>query len=139
MTNAGNTMGKRIISILSSLKAAIFLAACSGFVACSDSKTDGPEAVATDQAALNGNKDPVVRYWFNEASGTQASDSSGNGYSATLQNGATFVAGARSNAVRIAGGTQRVQLVPNVVQSCDDLTIAARVRLTTNSASDLGV
>jgi RHS repeat-associated protein len=109
--------------------------ALSGFLACSDSKTDQSEAVATTQNALTGGTDPVARYFFNEASGTVASDSSGNGHAATLQNGASFIAGARGNAVRIAGGTQRVALPANVVQACNDLTIAARVRLTTNSAN----
>jgi RHS repeat-associated protein len=109
--------------------------ALSGFLACSDSKTDQSEAVATTQQALSGGTDPVVRYFFNEASGTQASDSSGNGHSATLQNGASFVAGARGNAVRIAGGTQRVDLPAAVAGACQDLTIAARVNLASNSAN----
>jgi hypothetical protein len=82
--------------------------ALSAFLACSDSKTGPSEATATIEAALSGTTDPMVRYAFNETSGTAANDSSGNGHHATLQNGATFVTGARGNAVRIAGGTQRV-------------------------------
>jgi RHS repeat-associated protein len=109
--------------------------AVAGFIACSDSKTGESDAVATEQSALSGGTDPVVRYWFNEASGTLASDSSGNGHSATLAGGATFVAGLRGNAARINGGTQRVELPPGVVQRCDDLTIAARVNLAANSAN----
>ncbi|HEX6276042.1 MAG TPA: LamG-like jellyroll fold domain-containing protein, partial [Polyangiaceae bacterium] len=105
------------------------------FLACSDSNMEKPEAVATAQSALSGGTDPVVRYSFNETSGTFASDSSGNGHAATLVGGATFVAGLRGNAVRIAGGSQRVDLPPGVVQRCDDLTIAARVNLAANSAN----
>jgi hypothetical protein len=45
--------------------------------------------------------------------------------------GATFVAGRRGNAVRIAGGTQRVNLPASIVQGCTDLTIATWVRLAT--------
>jgi RHS repeat-associated protein len=77
----------------------------------------------------------MVRYAFNESSGTVASDSSGNGHHASLQNGASFVAGARGNAVRISGGTQRVVLPNGVVERCEDLTIAARVNLASNSAN----
>jgi hypothetical protein len=35
--------------------------------------------------------------------------------------------------VRIAGGTQRVNLPANIVQGCTDLTVSTFVRLTTNS------
>src|SRR6187402_162294 len=112
---------------------ALAAVAVSAFIACSDSNKDRSEEVATTQAALTGGTDPVVRYAFNETSGTLVSDSSGNGHSATLVNGATFVAGARGNAVRINGGTQRVDLPPGVVQRCDDLTIAARVNLAANT------
>jgi uncharacterized membrane protein YgcG len=109
--------------------------ALAGFIACSDSKTGESESVATTQAALSGGTDPVVRYAFNETSGALASDSSGNGHAATLVNGAAFVTGTRGNAVRINGGSQRVDLPPGVVQRCDDLTIAARVNLASNTAN----
>jgi hypothetical protein len=75
----------------------------------------------------------VAHYLFDETSGTQAADMSGNGRTATLS-GATFAAGHRGNAARIAGGTQRVNLPANIVQGCTDLTIAAWVRLTTNTS-----
>src|SRR5262245_22030887 len=113
---------------------ALAVLASSGFVACSDSPTEPVESTATTQSALSGGTDPVVRYSFNESSGTMASDSSGNGHVATLENGASFVAGLRGNAVRITGGSQRVVLPSGVVERCEDLTIAARVNLSTNSA-----
>ena len=75
----------------------------------------------------------VAHYMFDETSGTSAVDASGNGRTATLS-GATFTAGRRGNGVRIAGGTQRVNLPANIVQGCTDLTIATWVRLTTNTA-----
>ena len=106
-----------------------------GFAACSDSAPPPSERVGTVQSALSGGTDPVVRYFFNEISGVAASDSSGNGHSATLQNGAAFVAGARGNALRIAGGTQRVTLPAGVVEACEDLTIGMRVNLASNSAN----
>jgi hypothetical protein len=74
----------------------------------------------------------VAHYLFDESSGTTAADISGNGRSATLE-GATWTAGRRGNAVRIAGGTQRVSLPANVVQGCFDFTIALWLRLTTNA------
>jgi hypothetical protein len=84
---------------------------------------------ATPDASL------LLHYLFNETSGTTASDSSGNGHSATLS-GATFVSGGHNgNCVDINGGTQRVNLPANVVQSCTDITFAARVRLDTNGSN----
>jgi hypothetical protein len=79
------------------------------------------QAVATPDAQL------VAHYPFDELSGTSAFDVSGNGRTANLS-GATFVAGRRGNAVRIAGGTQRVNLPASVVQGCTDLTVATWVR-----------
>jgi hypothetical protein len=80
------------------------------------------QAVATPDAQL------VAHYMFDETSGTSAFDASGNGRTANLS-GATFVAGRRGNAVRIAGGTQRVNLPASIVQGCTDLTAATWVRL----------
>jgi hypothetical protein len=74
----------------------------------------------------------VAHYLFDETTGTSATDASGNGRTATLS-GATWTAGRRGNAVRIAGGTQRVNLPANLVQGCTDLTIATWVRLTTST------
>jgi hypothetical protein len=87
--------------------------------------------------SCGGSLDPVVKYAFSEGSGTTAADSSGNALSATLS-GATFAAGYSGNGVRIAGGTQRVNLPANVVQSCTNatgFTIAARVNLATNGTN----
>jgi beta-glucosidase len=78
--------------------------------------------------------DMVAYYKFDEASGTSGADSSGNLRTATLS-GATFTAAHIGNGVRIAGGTQFVDLPDGLVQSCADLTVAAWVRLTTNSTN----
>jgi hypothetical protein len=75
----------------------------------------------------------VAHYLFDETSGTSAADASGNGRTATLS-GATFASGRNGNGVRIAGGTQRVNLPANIVQGCTDLTVASWVRLSTNTA-----
>lgn len=93
-----------------------------------------PENEARVQSALSDEVDPAVKYWFNE-SGTLPSESSGNRDAATLENGASLIAGARGNAVRIAGGTQRVALPAGLVKDCEDVTVALRVKLSTNSAN----
>ncbi len=76
----------------------------------------------------------VAHYLFDETSGTSAADASGNSRTATLY-GATFAPGRRGNGARIAAGTQRVNLPVNIVQGCTDLTIAAWVRMNTNTAN----
>ena len=88
----------------------------------------------TDIVARRPDGSLVAHYMFDETSGTSAFDASGNGRTATLS-GATFTAGRRGNGVRIAGGTQRVNLPANIVQTCTDLTITSWVRLTTNTAA----
>jgi len=90
--------------------------------------------VASAQAAATPDAQLVAHYAFDEASGASAFDASGNGRTANLS-GATFVAGRRGNAVRIAGGTQRVNLPASIVQGCTDLTLATWVRLSTTPAS----
>ena len=108
---------------------------CNDSDPCTDDACVSNNCQFTDNGTCSGSTDPVVEYAFDESSGTVANDSSGNDLDATLTGGASFVSGYSGNAVRIAGGSQRVDLPANVVQSCDDLTIAARVRLNTNSSN----
>lgn len=84
--------------------------------------------VASAEVAATPDAQLVAHYMFDETSGASAFDASGNGRTANLS-GATFVAGRRGNAARIAGGTQRVNLPSGIVQGCTDLTIATWVRL----------
>jgi hypothetical protein len=88
----------------------------------------------SDEVALRPDGLIVAHYLFDESSGTSAADASGNGRTATLS-GATFSSGRHGNGVRIAGGTQRVNLPANLVQGCTDVTVATWVRLTTNTAN----
>jgi hypothetical protein len=90
----------------------------------------GPDS---DEIALRTDGLIVAHYLFDESSGTSAADASGNGRTATLSE-ATFTTGRNGNGVRIAGGTQRVNLPANIVQGCTDLTVATWVRLSTNTA-----
>lgn len=88
----------------------------------------------SDEVAMRPDGLLVAHYLFDESSGTSAADASGNGRTATLS-GATFAAGRHGNGVRIAGGTQRVNLPQSLVQGCTDLTVASWVRLATNTAN----
>lgn len=49
-------------------------------------------------------------YKFDETNGTTAADSSGNGKTATLVNGPTWVAGKKANAVNLDGSNDYVSL-----------------------------
>jgi len=76
----------------------------------------------------------VVWYRFDETSGTTATDSSGNGYHATLVNGPTWVAGRSGNAVNLDGSDDYVSLPAGVVSNLGDFTIATWVRLDTTGS-----
>ena len=70
-------------------------------------------------------------YPFDEGQGTVAADAGGKGNDASLF-GAGWTAGRIGNAVDIDGGSQFVDLPDGIVQDCDDLTVAAWVRLDSN-------
>jgi hypothetical protein len=77
---------------------------------------------------------PVGWYKFDETGGTTAADSSGNGRTATLVNGPTFVAGKIGNAVSLNGTNQYVALPTGDVSTLNDFTISAWVNETSTSA-----
>ncbi len=83
------------------------------------------------QSPMAPRMDPVALYPSDQPSGTTLNDTSGNGRNGTLS-GATFTAGHIGNAVRIAGGTQFVDLPDGLVQACTDFTFAAWVNLASN-------
>jgi hypothetical protein len=72
---------------------------------------------------------PVVWYKFDESSGTTAADSSGNGKTATLVNGPTWVAGKSGNAVNEDGSNDYVSMPTGIVSALNDFTIAAWVKI----------
>jgi len=80
-----------------------------------------------------GSGDLVAHYKFDETSGTQASDSSGNGRHATLNGGATWVSGKIGNAVNLSGSNQYVSMPTGIISGLNDFTIAAWVKLDTRS------
>jgi autotransporter-associated beta strand protein len=84
---------------------------------------NGNEAVVSVQPQL------IAFYKFNQSSGLNATDSSGNGQTATL-NGATFLsAGHSNNCVNMNGSSQYVTLPNNLNTNLADFTIATWVYL----------
>jgi hypothetical protein len=70
---------------------------------------------------------------FNEGSGTTAADSSGNAYTATLENGAAWAAGRSGSSVLFDGTDDDVLLPADIVASLSDFTIATWVYWTNTS------
>ena len=66
---------------------------------------------------------------FNETSGTNASDSTSNGWTGTLMSGATWTTGHSNNAVNLNGTTNYVSLSNNLTTNLSDFTIATWVYL----------
>jgi hypothetical protein len=73
----------------------------------------------------------LASYAFNESSGTSAADASGNGRTATLVGGATWVAGRTGNAVNLSGSSQYVSLPSGLLAGASAATVALWVRLDT--------
>jgi alpha-L-fucosidase len=71
---------------------------------------------------------------FNESSGATATDSTGNGWNATLAGGASFAAGKSGNALTLGGSGAYAALPAGVASGLDDFTISAWVKL--NSVSN---
>jgi hypothetical protein len=84
------------------------------------------------QSPMAARMDPAAQYPMDQSTGTTVNDTSGNGRNGALVSGATWTTGRTGNAVRIAGGTQYVDLPDGIVQSCADFTFAAWVNLASN-------
>ena len=72
----------------------------------------------------------VAYYKFNETSGTNAADATGNGWTGTLMNSATWTTGHSNNAVNLNGSSQYVTLPSGITTNLTDFTIATWVNLT---------
>jgi hypothetical protein len=70
----------------------------------------------------------VALYRFDETSGTAASDSSGNGNTATMT-GATFASGLQGNSATMNGSGQYVSLPQGLVQGLTAFSVSAWVKL----------
>ncbi len=71
----------------------------------------------------------VAWYKFDQTSGTSADDSTGNGKTATLNGGATWVAGQAGNAVDLDGLNDYVDIPAGIFENVEDFTIAVWVKL----------
>ncbi|GHJ44299.1 hypothetical protein Cs7R123_16410 [Catellatospora sp. TT07R-123] len=73
-----------------------------------------------------------VAHWkFDETSGTSAADATGNGKTASVAGGATWVAGRTGNAVDLSGTSQYVSAPSGILAGASALTAATWVRLDT--------
>ncbi|MBV1853216.1 glycoside hydrolase family 127 protein [Catellatospora tritici] len=73
-----------------------------------------------------------VAHWkFDETSGTSAADATGNGKTASLAGGATWVAGRTGNAVSLSGTSQYVSAPSGILAGATAFSAATWVRLDT--------
>ena len=83
------------------------------------------KGTSADSAEIAGTpSDLLVHLKLDETSGTTATDSSGNGYDATLVNGPTFALGKISNAVVLDGTNDHLTL-PSGVADFTEFTVTA--------------
>ncbi|MFJ2033515.1 beta-L-arabinofuranosidase domain-containing protein [Streptosporangium sp. NPDC087985] len=71
----------------------------------------------------------VAHYRFDETTGTTAADATGNGRTATLAGGATWVTGRTGNAVNLSGNAQYVSLPAGILAGATAFSITLWVRL----------
>lgn len=73
---------------------------------------------------------PLARYAFDG----DATDATGNGWTAALNGGVTFVAGKTGQAADLSGNSQYISLPTGIVSGLTDFTLATWVRLDTTAA-----
>jgi hypothetical protein len=97
---------------------------------------DGGSGGDAGDAGDAGNLDSglIAFYKFDETTGTNASDSSGNGHTAKMMNGATFAAGQQNNAASMNGNTQYVNLPDGIVDGLTSFSVSTWVYLNSISA-----
>ena len=74
-------------------------------------------------------RQPVVRYALDDGSGSIATDSTANGFSATLVNGPTWVPGVYGGGLALDGTNQHLRLPTGLLWNMYDFTIALWVKL----------
>jgi fibronectin type 3 domain-containing protein len=95
----------------------------------------GGESGTSIQLVVTPNDNPLRAHLrFDELSGANVTDSSGNGWNGTLVNGSTYTAGKINNAVSLSGSSNYATLPTGVVAGLNNLTISAWVKL--NSATN---
>jgi uncharacterized protein len=71
----------------------------------------------------------IAQYLFNETSGSTAADATGNGRTATLAGGTSWVAGRTGGAVSLNGTDGHVRLPSGILAGVNDFTLAGWVRI----------
>lgn len=85
----------------------------------------------TVTSSQNSQVSNLLAYWaFNDGTGTTAADSSGNGHTATLANGVSWVKGESGDAVSANGSNQYVSIPVIDFSGTDALTVSAWVNRT---------
>jgi hypothetical protein len=96
--------------------------------------TPAGESADSAEAAVNTSLQLLAYLPFSEASGTTASDASGNGNNGTLVGSVSHVAGRSGNAIALDGTSGYVSLPNDIVLNLSDFTIAAWVYCNTNTS-----
>jgi len=95
------------------------------------------ELTASDTVTVTAIEPPplpefLIHYPFDEQDGTTAADSTGNGFSASIQGGASWVQGKINNSLSLNGTDSYALLPAGILSRADEVTISAWVNL--NSA-----
>jgi hypothetical protein len=98
--------------------------------------TPSGETVASNEAAAVVGTLLHTYLALDEATGTGAADSTGDGHTGTLVGGATWAAGKRGGAVSLNGTNGYISLPPDLVRDVSDVTIAAWVYWRASRASE---
>ena len=75
----------------------------------------------------------ILRYKFDESSGSVVYDSSGFGNDGTAINNPSFITGFSGNSIALDGSNDYVQIPSGIVNSCEDITVCTWIRLETIS------
>lgn len=96
-----------------------------------------PTLFASAASADTPTPTPIVNYGFNEASGTTAHDSSGNGFDSTLTGGAAFnAAGKNYGGAALDGSSGYVNLPNGPLKDAHDITMSVNVNMVSNTGND---
>ena len=90
---------------------------------------DGVETAASNIVRVSTTPELVAHLMFNEGSGTTATDSTGNGFDATLNGAGWAAAGQSGSALQLSGGGQYASLPSNVTAGLGDFTISTWVNV----------
>ncbi|MGD0679033.1 MAG: LamG domain-containing protein [Polyangiaceae bacterium] len=118
------------------------LDALDGTVGSDDTGLQAVDDAASSEVTVSATPDGsidlglVALYHFDETSGTTAADSSGHGYTATMEGGATFSPGVRGFAATLDGMSQYVSLPAGIVSALSSFSISVWVYVSSPGFGD---